>query len=107
VESLAIPAADLKLLLAGVTTGKFTLPNLESLREDLKKADLAILAAQQARIQAEKTLQRAHQLHATVPERNARATAAAAETLPAPEAAPETTLPPSNPSSDPQPTAMP
>jgi serine protease Do len=109
VESLAIPAADLKSLLAGVTTGKFTLPNLESLREDLKKADLAILAAQQARIQAEKTLQRAHQLHATVPERNASTTAAAAaaETRPAPEAASETTLPPSNPSSDPQPTAMP
>jgi serine protease Do len=109
VESLAIPAADLKLLLAGVTTGKFTLPNLESLREDLKKADLAILAAQQARIQAEKTLQRAHQLHATVPERNASTTAAAAaaETRPAPKAASETTLPPSNPSSDPQPTAMP
>ena len=96
----------MKLLLAGVTTGKFTLPNLESLREDLKKADLAILAAQQARIQAEKTLQRAHQLHATVPERNASPTAAA-ETCPASEAAPEATLPPSNPSSDPQPTAMP
>jgi serine protease Do len=67
VESLAIPAADLKNLLSAVTTGKFTLPDLDALRDTLKKADLAVLAAQEARAQAEQSLKRAHELHATLP----------------------------------------
>lgn len=67
VESLAVPAADLRSLLATVTTGKFALPDLKALREELKKADLAILAAQEARQNAENALQRAHALHSTLP----------------------------------------
>jgi len=67
VESLAIPAADLKNLLAQVTTGKFALPDLDALRDELKKAELAIRLAQDARDQAGRTLDRARALHATLP----------------------------------------
>ncbi|MFN0127130.1 MAG: PDZ domain-containing protein [Verrucomicrobiales bacterium] len=84
VESLAIPAADLKNLLAHVTTGKFTLPDIGALREELKKTELAIRTAQQARDEAEQTLKRAQELHATLPEPPpAQSTA---ETVPAPPA---------------------
>ena len=89
VESLAVPASDLKALLATVTTGKFTLPDLESLRENLKKAELAVHAAQGARDEAERILKRAHDLHATLPQPPAAPTAQAS---PAP-ASPETTPP--------------
>jgi serine protease Do len=83
VESLAIPASDLKSLLAQVTTGKFTLPDLNALREELKRADLAILAAQEARNEAEQALKRAHQLHSTLPTPPSTSTATAAPAAPA------------------------
>lgn len=87
VESLAVPAADLKSLLATVTTGKFALPDLNSLRENLKKADLAVHLAQAARDEAERTLKRAHDLHATLPQPPPAPTADAVTTPAAPPAA--------------------
>jgi serine protease Do len=90
VESLAVPAADLRNLLSAVTTGKFSLPDLDALRESLKKADLAVHAAQAARDAAEKTLKRAHELHATLPTPPPAPTAEATnpqDTAPAPPAA--------------------
>ena len=82
VESLAVPAADLRNLLAAVTTGKFSLPDLDALREALKKADLAVHAAQAAREEAEKNLKNAHDLHATLPTPAPTPTAGAATHLP-------------------------
>lgn len=83
VESLAIPAADLRDLLAKVETGRFALPDVNALRDDLQKADLAIMAAQEARRSAELTLRRAREL---------------IDTLPPPPAAPLSASPPSPPS---------
>jgi len=106
VESLAIPAADLKTLLARVTSGKFALPDLAALREELKKADLAILAAQGARADAEKALQRAHQLHSTLPE-PAPATTADAAAPPAAAPAAAAAAPEAMPAATPMQTAEP
>ncbi len=90
VESLAIPAADIKSLLAGVTTGKFALPDVNTLREDLKKAELAIRTAQDARDRAEQALKRAQDLHATLPETQPAPTV---ETTPPPAADPDPATP--------------
>jgi len=62
VETLAIPAEDMRALLVDVGSGKFALPNVEVLRDQLKKADLAILRAQEARELAEHALERAKAL---------------------------------------------
>lgn len=67
VESLAIPAADLKPLLARVEVGKFTLPDPGSLRDELKQAELAVLNAQEARQEAAERLRRATELIETLP----------------------------------------
>lgn len=89
VESLAVPASDLCKLLTTVTTGKFALPDLQALREELKKAELAVHAAQAARAEAEHALKRAHELHATLPApppaATAESTAPAQTAAPAPE----------------------
>jgi serine protease Do len=67
VESLAIPAADIKMLLARVTSGRFTLPDIGELRDALKKADLDLARAQENRSDAERALDRAKRLLDTVP----------------------------------------
>ncbi|MGI8602522.1 MAG: S1C family serine protease [Verrucomicrobiales bacterium] len=67
VESLAIPASDMKTLLANVVSGKFALPNIEELREELKKADLALADAQDTRASIERRLERAKRLLDTLP----------------------------------------
>jgi serine protease Do len=88
VETLAIPAPDLKSLLAEVTKGRFCLPDVNALRDELKKADLAILKAQELRQQAQKALERAKALADTVP-KPAEATARS-NSMPAPEVMPPT-----------------
>jgi serine protease Do len=88
VETLAIPAADLKNLLADVTKGRFSLPDIGALRDELKKADLAILKAQELRQQAQYALERAKALADTVPK--PREAIPAPATMPAPESMPPT-----------------
>jgi serine protease Do len=105
VESLAVPASDLRKLLATVTTGKFALPDLNALREELKKAELAVHAAQAARSEAENALKRAHELHATLPTpppaTTAEATAPAKVEAPAAAPGPSTEPPAAMPASMP------
>jgi serine protease Do len=67
VESLAIPAEDMRMLLSKVTNGKFALPDIGELREALKKADLALARAQETRALAERALERANRLLETLP----------------------------------------
>jgi serine protease Do len=92
-ESLAIPAADLTSLLANVAHGRFTLPDLNALRDALKKAELAVLHAKDRRDSAERALERAQSLADTV--RKPAPPADTTASTPAPESMP------------PAPTAMP
>lgn len=69
VESLAIPASDIKPLLARIELGQFTLPDTDQLRDELKQAELAVLNAQEARQQAAERLQRATELLKSLPRR--------------------------------------
>lgn len=99
VETLAIPAADLHSLLANITTGKFALPDVQALRDSLKKAELAVLTAKEVRAQAELSLQRAHQLHSTLP--SIQPENLAQQGPPAPPPADQPPAPPSLPASMP------
>jgi serine protease Do len=68
-DSLAIPAADMRALLANVTSGTFTLPDLTALRDELKKADLALAVAQEKRKDAERALETAKRLVDSIPQK--------------------------------------
>ncbi len=102
VESLAIPASDMKTLVSNVTSGKFSLPDATALRDDLKKADVAILKAQEARQRAERALSRAKLLADTLPKADAVVAEEKKAAPPAPAAPPV-----AQPTPQPAPSTMP
>lgn len=66
-ESFAIPAEDLRALTAGVTSGRFSLPDVSGLLDQLKRAELALARAQEVREQAAQALARAKRLVESLP----------------------------------------